>query len=216
MRGGWLFQEYLCDTWAMIDQDRLQWLRHNQKKLRVEVYKGLASDAVSADDLDLMMLGKRIVLPSTYIGGARHMNQLFQDSMAITRFEGKPDLFLTMATNPHWPEILAALLSGQEPSDRPDIVARVFNMKKEALLEDIFKKGVLSKTVAKVYTIEFQKRGLPHMHLLIYFEGEDKVRDPRQVDQLISAEIPDPSLYPHLHKVVTSYMVHGPCGNGEF
>lgn len=146
LRGGRLFQEYLCDAWAMVDQDRLRWIRKNQSKLRAEVYKALASDTVSTDDMDPAMLGRRIILPSTYIGGARHMNQLFQDSMAITRFEGKPDLFLTMTTNPRWPEILAALLPGQDPSDRPDIVARVFNMKKNALLNDIFKQHV-SKSI---------------------------------------------------------------------
>ena len=38
------------------------------------------------------------------------MNQLFQDSMAICRAFGKPDLFLTMTANPKWPEIQEALL----------------------------------------------------------------------------------------------------------
>ena len=34
----------------------------------------------------------------------------------------------------------------------------------------IVNKGVLGKVVAHVYTIEFQKGGLPHIHLLVWFE----------------------------------------------
>ncbi len=49
--------------------------------------------------------------------------------------------------------------------DQPDIVAKVFQLKKEALLEEIKKGGIFGKVRAMVHTIEFQKRGLPHMHL---------------------------------------------------
>ena len=60
-----------------------------------------------------------------------------------------------MTANLNWPEIKEALLHGQSPSDRPDLVDRVFKAKVEALKEDIFKKGYLGKTVVHVWTIEF-------------------------------------------------------------
>ncbi len=34
----------------------------------------------------------------------------------------------------------------------------------------------------------------------------------RYIDALVTAEIPDPSAFPHLHKVVTSCLLHGPYG----
>jgi Helitron helicase-like domain at N-terminus len=40
------------------------------------------------------------------------------------------DLFITMTANPKWPEVLDALLPGQTPSDRPNLVSRVFHQKK--------------------------------------------------------------------------------------
>ena len=59
--------------------------------------------------------------------------QLFQDAMAIVRALGKPDLFVTMTCNPKWPEITKHLLPGQDAKDRPDLVARVFNLKVRVL-----------------------------------------------------------------------------------
>ena len=38
------------------------------------------------------------------------MTQHFQDAMAISRAFSKPDIFVTMTTNPNWPEIQAQLL----------------------------------------------------------------------------------------------------------
>jgi hypothetical protein len=43
----------------------------------------------------------------------------------VTRF-GRPDFFITMTCNPYWDEIMAELLPGQTPQDRPDVVTRVY------------------------------------------------------------------------------------------
>jgi hypothetical protein len=56
---------------------------------------------------------------------------------------------------------------GQKPQDRPDIVARVFKQKLDALIQDIQTNHIFGVPVAYVYVIEFQKRGLPHAHILI-------------------------------------------------
>jgi len=84
----------------------------------------------------------------------------------------------------------------QKASDRPDIVAHVFELKKNELLKDIIKHGVLGKVVADIHSIEFQKRGLPHMHLLIFLDEADKIHTAEQVDNIVSAQLPDPELQP--------------------
>ncbi|KFM82727.1 hypothetical protein X975_20986, partial [Stegodyphus mimosarum] len=71
--------------------------------------------------------GIPVILPSTFIGSPRCMQQNYQDSMAIVRDFGKPDLFLTFTCNPKWPEITENLFPGQKPHDRPDVVSRVFD-----------------------------------------------------------------------------------------
>ncbi|KAL3635911.1 hypothetical protein CASFOL_020458 [Castilleja foliolosa] len=63
-----------------------------------------------------------------------------------------------------------------------------------------------------LHTIEFQKRCLPHCHTLIWVAPADKVRDAADIDKYISAEIPDPCTDPALYKIVTDFMIHGPCG----
>ena len=62
-------------------------------------------------------------------------------------------------------------------------------------------------------TIEFHKRGLPHVHILITLLNLYKLRTPQEIDKFISSEIPDPNKYPRLHELVMKHMIHGPCGD---
>jgi len=117
-----------------------------------------------------------------------------------------------MTANPRWPEIECELLPGQTAADRPDLVAHVFQMKKKALIKAIVKDGILGPCVAHIYAIEFQKRGLPHMHLLIFLKREYKLLSSEVVDSIISAEWPNPDSQPELFAIVKKFMVHGPCG----
>jgi hypothetical protein len=95
------------------------------------------------------------------------MQKSFQDSMAIVRTFGKPGYFITFAANPHWEEIDTELLADdagvqmQTWRDRPDLVARVFKMKHDSMMQDLKTKNVLGEYVAHVSVIEYQKRGLP-------------------------------------------------------
>lgn len=93
----------------------------------------------------------------------------------VSRYE-KPDLFITFTCNAKWQEIQDALLPGQTAADRPDITARVFNMKLKELMEDLTKKHVFGRAIAWKHTIEFQKRGLPYAHIVIILHPQDKLK----------------------------------------
>src|SRR5947208_17146203 len=93
-------------------------------------------------------VGKKIILSSSFTGSTRYMQQLYQDSMAIVREFGKPNLFITVTCNPTWPEITNEFLPNQKSSDRPDLVARVFKLKLKSITEDFFKKAVLGKVIS--------------------------------------------------------------------
>nr|GEY75334.1 DNA helicase [Tanacetum cinerariifolium] len=63
-----------------------------------------------------------------------------------------------------------------------------------------------------VYTIEFQKRGLPHCHSLLWLNESSKIHQDSDVDKYISAELPDPTDDVDGYRVISELMMHGPCG----
>lgn len=67
-------------------------------------------------------------------------------------------------------------------------------------------------TNAEVYTIEFQKRGLPHAHILLWLEGDFNNPTSSEIDKIISAELPDKETDPEGYCLVEQHMMHGPCG----
>ncbi|XP_020097133.1 uncharacterized protein LOC109716214 [Ananas comosus] len=104
---------------------------------------------------------------------------------------------------------------GQKAEDRPDIVSRVFRMKVESLMNDIKKGNYFGKTIADLYTIEFQKIGLPHVHILVWLHPDHKFPTVADIDLIISAEIPDRDIDPTGYVVVSKFMIHGPCGSAN-
>ena len=133
--------------------------------------------------------------------------------MAIVGSTSNPDVFVTFTCNPEWPEIQQELLPGQTSQDRPDLVSRVFKLKLDALMDDLFNKHVLGKVIARMHVIEFQKRGLPHAHILLILDISSKPKTIDDIDSMVCAELPDPNEQQHLFNVVTTCMLHGPCGH---
>ena len=84
-------------------------------------------------------------------------------------------------------------------------------MKLDALLEDLLKKGVFGTVISFTWVAEFQKRGLPHVHILLILADEDKPRTPADFDTIVSAEVPGIE-HPLARETVLRSMVHGPCG----
>ena len=120
-RGGKLFQQYIVDAWASVEDSELYWVRNNQTTIRADLYDGLRDAMREVQGLDMRQMGRPIILPATHPGSARHMYQLFQDSMGIARHCGKPDMFLTMTANPNWPEIQDNLFTYENDDDHPDL-----------------------------------------------------------------------------------------------
>ncbi|XP_031395056.1 uncharacterized protein LOC116206350 [Punica granatum] len=194
-RAGRLLQQFLVDASACIEEDRLNWMRHYQRQLLAELYSGLR-DAIRQAGLMPDSIGR------------------MTDAMAICRSMGHPDLFLTFTCNPKWPEVqyFIETLEGQKSDDRIDVVIRVFSIKLWELMDDIKRRNIFGRVVAVVYTIEFQKRGLPHAHRLVFLHAEDKIQTASRIDEIISAEIPNKEEDPAAYNIVEKFMVHGPCG----
>ncbi|CAF1708992.1 BnaC03g57300D [Brassica napus] len=183
--GGRLLHQYIIDIYTAIEEDRLRWARNNQDILRAELYNNVL-DAVSKGDTNAKIIGQRFILPPSFTGGPRYLVKKYHDAMAICREYRNPDLFITMTANRNWREIKEHLMKygGDSPNDRPDIECRVFKMKLDQLLKD-FKKGTYFKPyTAALHRIEFQKRGLPHAHILLWFGNSSRTPSAEEVDEI--------------------------------
>ncbi|CAH9130021.1 unnamed protein product, partial [Cuscuta epithymum] len=120
------------------------------------------------------------------------MIQNYQDAMAICRWAGYPDLFITFTCNPKWSEVTRFLEKRNlNPEDRADIICRVFKVKLDGLIKDLRENKIFGRAKAVIYTIEFQKRGLPHAHILLFLAKDRQFPIANDIDRIISAEIPD-------------------------
>ncbi|KAL6742313.1 hypothetical protein Aduo_015474 [Ancylostoma duodenale] len=126
--------------------------------------------------------GQRVILPSSFQGSPRAMHQSYQDAMAI------------------------------DSSDRPDLVERVFHQELKVLHVYLLRKHVLGRVAAYVAVVEWQKRGLPHCHMLLIMTTDAKPRNPEQVDAAVQAHLPNPDEDNRLFGIVVRNMVHRRCG----
>ncbi|KAG6629755.1 hypothetical protein CIPAW_14G107300 [Carya illinoinensis] len=194
-------REYYCYKLQIrekIETSRLDYFRSKQQHIRSELYQGIV-DTITLGETDASNVGKRIILPSSFIGGPRDMRKRYMEAMALVQRYGKPDIFLTMTCNPNWQEISNELRLHKESQNRPDLVARVFRAKLEELKDRLFKQQIFGKVLAYVYVIEHQKRRLPHAHFLIILQRNWKLYAPESFDEIVSAKIPDKNTNLHLH-----------------
>ncbi|GBP31765.1 Alpha-(1,6)-fucosyltransferase [Eumeta japonica] len=169
------------------------------KRLRAEEYIHLR-DALNQDgNVDPSNIGQRVILPSSFTGSPRYLHEN-QDAMTYVRNYGRPDLFVTFTCNPEWPEIKAELLPDQRSFDRHDIISRVFHLKMKKFLNLFVKDEIFGKVKCYMASVEWQKRGLPHCHLLFWLETKIQ---PDEIDSVIVAELPNQQNDPILYDIVT-------------
>ncbi|XP_057778295.1 uncharacterized protein LOC130998777 [Salvia miltiorrhiza] len=214
LRTGRVIQQFQIDTYVKIETQRLDFFRHNQSKfeMRAESYQGIVESITSNGVISAKSVGKRVLLPKTFTGGPRDLRCRYMNALALVAKFGRPDIFLTMTCNPKWVEIQSELFPVEKSHNRADLYARVFRAKNEELKKEIVKDSLFGVVAAYFYVIEFQKRGLPHVHWLIILQPRYKVTSTEAYDRFVSAEIPDLDLTPHLHSCVINHMMHGPCG----
>ena len=215
---GKLYLEYLVDQYVKIESCRLAWIRHNQGKIRADLYQNVETRLAEGIQ-NPQEIGHRVILPGSFQSSPRDLINKYHDAMAAARTIGNPQLFITLTANPQWREVIENLRQGETPQDRPDLVNRVFHMKLKQLLESLGAKDpekhrfyhLLGRCRFVVHVIEFQKRGLPHAHILITYSN---AITPEIADLIASAELPDPQLQPQLFAAVSQKLMHV-CGVGR-
>nr|GEW22312.1 DNA helicase [Tanacetum cinerariifolium] len=154
-------------------------------------------------------------IPAAYksVGGPRYMYSRYLDALAICRVHGNPSFFITYTCNLKRPEITEYMadFSLLTTTDRADIVDRVFEMKIQEFIKYLRDVQPFGKTVVLLYTIEFQKRGLPHCHTLLWIHDAARVHRDEDIDMYVLAELPSKEMDPECYRIVSELMMHGPC-----
>jgi Helitron helicase-like domain at N-terminus len=97
---------------------------------------------------------------------------------------------------------------------------RVTQLKFQAFLKEI-KSGLFSAILAYVYTVKYQKHGLPHFHLLLFLDYKAPSYEgflfPRYVDNIILAKLPSPEIDPDgsLTKIVKGCILYRKCSQED-
>ena len=193
---GRLTNEYIVDMFSRNLETRLQYIRQNQERLRREDAELMGVDSVAPNE--------NIYLPASFLGSSRWASEQIADSLAVAATLGAPTFFITVTCNARWPEIVSQLLPGQDVVDRPLVICRVFKRKLSLLLKTL--RAMFTNAGRLVYlvcSVEFQKRGLPHAHILIKYQAN--CTDPRHIDVIVSAEMPDD---PVDRELVQTFMLH--------
>ena len=193
---GRLANEYIVDMFSRDLDTRLDYIRRNQNQV-------LEDDASLMGETDLPQ-SENIYLPSSFLGSRKWASDQIADSLTIAAHLGNPTFFVTMTCNPDWPEIRCKLRPGQNFSDIPTVVNRVFKQKLSLLLHTL--KTMFPNAGSQRYSIhcvEFQKRGLPHAHILIKYDRD--CISPDDIDSVVSAEMPSD---PDDRALVQQFMTH--------
>ncbi|XP_077217971.1 uncharacterized protein LOC143852471 [Tasmannia lanceolata] len=140
--------------YVKVETGRLNYFYEHQSTIRADLFQGIV-DSVVAGETHGYKIGKRTVLPTSFIGGPRDMRRRHLDSMALVQHYGELDLFLTMMCNPEWEEIVLQLKPGEKTYNRPDLTARVFKGKFDGLKKQLFEKHVLGHIISHTHVIEF-------------------------------------------------------------
>lgn len=145
-----MFQQYVVDAFSCIENARLYWIQNNQVKIRTEVYNNLVDLLSSGDVVDVSNAGKGSILPASFVGSARYMQQNFLDSLTVCRNIGYPTVFLTMTCNPNCDEIkrMMKYTPLSNPEDCPDIIARVFKLKLDQIYDEVKIKSFFGQCIS--------------------------------------------------------------------
>ena len=191
--------EYLVDAYSRVEEITFNHIRFSPTIQR-------ATHQQMCSGTDGRAVGRRIRLPPRFPGGPTDLKLKTQDGLALVRHFGKPTWFITVTCNPEWPEITREFTgdyAGQTAWERPDIANKVFKHKLDMIVGWL-KAGNLNKTYMRVskdnkpevhywiHVIEFQRRGLPHAHIVFRMMPEPNPTRPEELDKCVQADWPMP------------------------
>ncbi|RCN37618.1 hypothetical protein ANCCAN_16467 [Ancylostoma caninum] len=186
---GKLYCQFVLHCYSRLEADRLSAIGLH----RTEIRSSSASSLFKYLDSKLyergIKLGKLVNFPRPFVGSRNWYQNLYSNAMAVAPRIGKPDLFITFTGSQEWPEIKENLPGKFDTwVTEPMLCARVFFQRMWELKKDIIERKIFGEVTALQMSVEFQKRGMPHAHILVTLKN--KLNPLNDIDEYISAEIP--------------------------
>lgn len=165
-------------------------------------------------------------------GTSSYWHKAFTDLLAMVKNLGPPHWYLTFSCNDlNWPDILKALLVADDRPNAlveeltfpeklhlveqyPVTLSRQFMIRINALFKRLKQKEnpLLGKYVVDFWwRVEFQLRGSPHVHMVVWCEQMPAFDSPQGVkllDQVVTCNVPDPGYDKEMHDLVVKLQTH--------
>jgi hypothetical protein len=218
-----LREEFVCAISGRLINLNIKYLAQTERTFAQE-------DELQADagDQEPKEYGLRTFIPPSLTDSDEYWHDVATRCFAISAKFGAPTFFLTFTMNPYWPEYQALKRESGNFGDSA-IMAIVFKEKLSALMTFLKKRRTLGTILAFVWRIEYQRRGLPHAHLLFWTDFETQIVE--SVDSVINVRYPKVSPFLNdgeqvadLRVLIESYQKHhhsrrcgvppGPCRFG--
>uniref|UniRef100_UPI00358EA4AB uncharacterized protein n=1 Tax=Myxine glutinosa TaxID=7769 RepID=UPI00358EA4AB len=164
-------------------------------------------------------------------GTPAYWNSAEKDLLAMVRQLGNATWFCSFsAGDMRWPEIVVSIRKQEGHSGRSDCmdwpdkcallrknpvtVARMFDYRFRLFLKEVIMSPAnpIGKIKDYFYRVEFQQRGSPHIHCLLWVEDAPKLDEASDedvvsfIDQYVTCEVP--SSHEELHDIVNSVQKH--------
>ena len=157
-----------------------------------------------------------IPAPASLDGSSLKQQDYVDNALHVTAVNGSPSFLITMTLDVNHPDITENLGEGQTANTRPDVTAMVAHRAFERLLYFVHG-GMFGENLTTTATVEWQARGLPHLHLIVTNERQDRVLQAADADRFTTCEAPDDN--DDLLNLVARFMQHkhkaGECCEAE-
>jgi hypothetical protein len=206
---GTLREEFICAVCGYLVNLNIKFLAQAERRCfrREDEIRSEHSDGAPKE------YGVRTFIPPSLTDSDEYWHSVAAKCFAFLTQLGPPTFFLTFTMNPYWPDH-QALERGTATSADSAISAIVFKTRRSALTKWSKYPQILRKVSAFVWRIEYQKRGLPHAHIL--FWTDFNTHDIHSVKAAINVRYPKAppfvernNMMSGFRKLIDSYQIHG-------